>query len=56
MSETTAKRIHLSMTNRDMQLIGELKACLCETQSGIIRRSVEHYHNEIINKHKEETK
>lgn len=47
MAIVTAKRIHLSLTERDRKLLDELEQKLNESRSGVIRRSVEHYHRAI---------
>ena len=62
MAITTVKRIHVAMTKRDIELIEELERQLNESRSGVIRRSVEHYHRALCSNqyyttnNKEETK
>jgi len=46
----TEKRIHVSLNHKDVELIQELEKVLLESKSGVIRRSVAHYHQEVFNK------
>jgi hypothetical protein len=47
---TTEKRMHVSLTLRDVELIGDLEKHLQESKAGVIRRSVQNYHEHIFKK------